>query len=112
MEESKPLLLLQSSIDGDVDGSRNSSSSGSIGSSNKSDNSNVRGSSSSSSSGSISNLVKLGYSFGHAQNDLCGAMYFSYLLVFLEVRNLLYFRVVYKIKAFVLRLAIRTEIEL
>ena len=99
MEESKPLLLSQSSIDGDVDGSRNSSS-GSIGSSNKSDNSNVSGSSSSSTS--ISNLVKLGYSFGHAQNDLCGAMYFSYLLVFLEVRNLLYFRVVYKIKAFVL----------
>mmetsp|Transcript_21783 Transcript_21783/g.26649 ORF Transcript_21783/g.26649 Transcript_21783/m.26649 type:complete len:637 (-) Transcript_21783:429-2339(-) len=81
MEESKPLLLLQSSIDGDVDGSRNSSS-GSIGSSHKSDNINV--SSSSSSSSSISNLVKLGYSFGHAQNDLCGAMYFSYLLVFLE----------------------------
>ena len=80
MEESKPLLLLQSSIDGDVDdGSRNSSS-GSIGSSNKSD---------SSSSSSISNLVKLGYSFGHAQNDLCGAMYFSYLLVFLEVRTVL-----------------------
>ena len=81
MEESKPLLLLQSSIDGDVDGSRNSSS-GSIGSSNKSDS--INGSCSS--SGSISNLVKLGYSFGHAQNDLCGAMYFSYLLVFLEVR--------------------------
>ena len=89
MEESKPLL----------DGSNNisSGSSGSSGSSNNSDGINV-----SSSSSKLSNLVKLGYSFGHAQNDLCGAMYFSYLLVFLEVRNLLYFRVVYKIKAFVL----------
>ena len=28
--------------------------------------------------------VRLGYALGHAQNDLCGAMYFSYLLVYLE----------------------------
>lgn len=29
-------------------------------------------------------LTRLGYAFGHAQNDLCGAMYFSYLLVYME----------------------------
>jgi len=65
MEESAPLLQ-RSSID---DGNSHNS-----GDNNNNDNG----------SGSISNLVKLGYAFGHAQNDLCGAMYFSYLLVFLE----------------------------
>lgn len=28
--------------------------------------------------------LRIGYACGHAQNDLCGAMYFSYLLVYLE----------------------------
>ena len=34
--------------------------------------------------GRLGTLVYLGYAFGHAQNDLCAAMYFSYLLVYLE----------------------------
>ena len=32
----------------------------------------------------LSCLTRFGYGCGHAQNDLCAAMYFSYLLIFLQ----------------------------
>lgn len=34
---------------------------------------------------SLSLLQKLGYSVGHVMNDLCAAIWFTYLLVYMEL---------------------------